>query len=679
MNQESEKLLAGLNDAQRAAATTFEGPVLVLAGAGTGKTRVVTVRIACMISEGIPPEHILGMTFTNKAAAEMRERLGAMIGSGAAGKVTLGTFHSFCMKILRKEISVLGYMPGFSIADEADSQGIIKQAIGIAGGGFEELDVATAASFISRWKNERLFPEDALEISAGTARYRLAEIYNEYQRLLKLQNLVDFDDLLLLVWKIFKEHPGILKNYQEQYPYLLVDEYQDTNAVQFELVASLAAPHNNLCVVGDDDQSIYGWRGADVGNILEFPDRFPNAKCIKLEQNYRSTNSILKAANAVISTKKQQDFGKRLWSQLGDGEPIRIAVLDDGEAEAQFIADSIQEMKYDDPALRWSDFALLYRSNHLSRVFETCFRRCSIPVRIVGGQEFFKRREIKDAIAYLTMCVNPGNDQALLRLLTSPPRGLGDKAVEALKSLRAGLHKPMSMLLGDEEFLHRMTPQARKSASALAETFAKWRQEFSSPGDLAPRIELFLRETGYIDGLQKIYKDAGDVVKRRDNIDEFISAAAEFQSRQVDKPAKLEDFLASFALLEDNTSDEDKADNDAVILSTVHASKGLEFPNVFLIGMENGCFPHERSKVEGTVDEELRLFYVAITRARKRLTISRSRSRMNRGRREVRRQSDFLRLLPPDLVQEGGADDFIRPPSQEELLKQLAGIMDMLK
>ncbi len=679
MNQESEKLLAGLNDAQRAAATTFEGPVLVLAGAGTGKTRVVTVRIACMISEGIPPEHILGMTFTNKAAAEMRERLGAMIGSGAAGKVTLGTFHSFCMKILRKEISVLGYMPGFSIADEADSQGIIKQAIGIAGGGFEELDVATAASFISRWKNERLFPEDALEISAGTARYRLAEIYNEYQRLLKLQNLVDFDDLLLLVWKIFKDHPGILKNYQEQYPYLLVDEYQDTNAVQFELVASLAAPHNNLCVVGDDDQSIYGWRGADVGNILEFPDRFRNAKCIKLEQNYRSTNSILKAANAVISTKKQQDFGKRLWSQLGDGEPIRIAVLDDGEAEAQFIADSIQEMKYDDPALRWSDFALLYRSNHLSRVFETCFRRCSIPVRIVGGQEFFKRREIKDAIAYLTMCVNPGNDQALLRLLTSPPRGLGDKAVEALKSLRAGLHKPMSMLLGDEEFLHRMTPQARKSASALAETFAKWRQEFSSPGDLAPRIELFLRETGYIDGLQKIYKDAGDVVKRRDNIDEFISAAAEFQSRQVDKPAKLEDFLASFALLEDNTSDEDKADNDAVILSTVHASKGLEFPNVFLIGMENGCFPHERSKVEGTVDEELRLFYVAITRARKRLTISRSRSRMNRGRREVRRQSDFLRLLPPDLVQEGGADDFIRPPSQEELLKQLAGIMDMLK
>jgi superfamily I DNA/RNA helicase len=297
----------------------------------------------------------------------------------------------------------------------------------------------------------------------------------------------------------------------------------------------------------------------------------------------------------------------------------------------------------------------------------------------VGGQEFFKRREIKDAIAYLTMCVNPGNDQALLRLLTSPPRGLGDKAVEVLKSLRAGLHKPMSMLLGDEEFLHRMTPQARKSASALAETFAKWRQEFSSPGDLAPRLELFLRETGYIDGLQKIYKDAGDVVKRRDNIDEFISAAAEFQSRQVDKPAKLEDFLASFALLEDNTSDEDKADNDAVILSTVHASKGLEFPNVFLIGMENGCFPHERSKVEGTVDEELRLFYVAITRARKRLTISRSRSRMNRGRREVRRQSDFLRLLPPDLVQEGGADDFIRPPSQEELLKQLAGIMDMLK
>ena len=678
MNPVSEKFLSGLNEAQRTAATTFEGPVLVLAGAGTGKTRVVTVRIACMISEGIPPEHILGMTFTNKAAAEMRERLAAMIGIEAAAKVTLGTFHSFCMRILRKEIGVLGYMPGFSIADEADSQGIIKQALGIAGGGFEELDVNTAASFISRWKNERLFPEDALETAVGTARYKLAEIYDEYQKLLKLQNLVDFDDLLLLVWKIFKDHPGILQKYQNQYPYLLVDEYQDTNAVQFELVASLAAPHNNLCVVGDDDQSIYGWRGADVGNILEFPDRFPNAKCIKLEQNYRSTNSILKAANAVISNKKQQDFGKRLWSQLGDGEPIRIAVLDDGEAEAQFIADSIQEMKYDDPQLRWSDFALLYRSNHLSRVFETCFRRCNIPVRIVGGQEFFKRREIKDAIAYLTMCVNPGNDQALLRLLASPPRGLGDKAVETLKSLRAGFHKPMSILLGDEEFLHRMTPQAKKSALALSETFVKWRQEFTRPGDLALRIEAFLRETGYIDGLQKIYKDSEDVIKRRDNIDEFISAAAEFQNRQTDTPATLEDFLTSFALLEDNSSKEEENGN-AVILSTVHASKGLEFPNVFLIGMENGCFPHERSKVEGTVDEELRLFYVAITRARKRLTISRARSRMNRGRKEVRRQSDFLRLLPGEQIVEGGADDFIRPPSQEELLKQLAGIMDMLR
>lgn len=678
MNQNSEKLLAGLNEAQRSAASAFEGPLLVLAGAGTGKTKVVTVRIACMISEGIPPEHILGMTFTNKAAAEMRERLAAMIGREAAGKVTLGTFHSFCMRVLRREIGVLGYMPGFSIADEADSQGIIKQAIGIAGGGFEETDVNTAANFISRWKNERLFPDDALEISSGTARYRIAEIYAEYQRLLKLQNLVDFDDLLLLVWKIFKEHPGILENYRKQYPYLLVDEYQDTNAVQFELVAALAAPRNNLCVVGDDDQSIYGWRGADVGNILEFPDRFPNARCIKLEQNYRSTNNILKAANAVIGNKKQQSFGKRLWSQLGDGDEIRMAILDDGEGEAQFIADSIQEMRYENPSLRWSDFALLYRSNHLSRVFETCFRKCNIPVKIVGGQEFFKRREVKDAVAYLTVCVNPGNDQALLRLLASPPRGLGDKAVETLKSLRAGFNRPMSVLLGEDEFLHRMSPAARKSAAALAEVFRKWQKIFREPGNLSGRINDFLREAGYIDGLQKIYKDAEDVVKRRDNVDEFVSAAAEYEQRNGEGAATLEDFLTGFALLEDNST-KDNEEGDAVILTTVHASKGLEFPNVFLVGMENGSFPHERAKLEGTVDEELRLFYVAITRAREHLTISRARSRLNRGRKEVRRQSDFLRLLPSDLVREGGADDFIKPPSQEELLKQLANIMDLLK
>ena len=309
MGLNSEELLAGLNDAQRAAATTFDGPLLVLAGAGTGKTRVVTVRIACMIAGGIDPGHILGMTFTNKAAGEMRERLSGMIGAEAAGRVTLGTFHSFCMRVLRREIGLLGYMPGFSIADEADSLGIVKQALGIVGCGFEEVDCAAAMGFISGCKNRRLFPEDAAAESGG-ARERMAEVYGEYQRLLKLQNLVDFDDLLLLTWKIFSDHPEVLERYRARFTHLLVDEYQDTNAVQFELVSALAAPGNNLCVVGDDDQSIYGWRGADVGNILDFPSRFPGTRCIKLEQNYRSTNNILRAANAVIGAKRDRNFGK---------------------------------------------------------------------------------------------------------------------------------------------------------------------------------------------------------------------------------------------------------------------------------------------------------------------------------------------------------------------------------
>ena len=674
-----QEILSQLNPEQAAAASTLEGPVLVLAGAGTGKTRVVTVRIACMIAGGIAPEHILGMTFTNKAANEMRERLAGMIGAEPSGRVTLGTFHSFCMRVLRREIGLLGYMPGFSIADEADSMGIVKQALGIAGCGFEDVDCAAAAGFISGCKNRRLFPEDAEGSGIGAVRERMAAVYAEYQRLLKLQNLVDFDDLLLLTWKIFHDHPEVLERYRQRYTHLLVDEYQDTNAVQFELVSALAAPRNNLCVVGDDDQSIYGWRGADVGNILDFPDRFPGTRCIKLEQNYRSTNNILRAANAVIGSKRARNFGKTLWSALGDGEEIRVAVLDDGDAEAEFIAGSIREMRYDNPGLRWSDFALLYRSNHLSRVFETVFRRLDIPVRIVGGQEFFKRREIRDAAAYLTLCVNPGNDQALLRVLASPPRGLGEKAVEVLKSLRAGFHKPMSLLLGDEEFLGRMSGQAARSAAALAEIFSRWRREFSTPGNLAGRIDLFLREVGYIDGLQRIYKDTEDVVKRRDNIGEFISAASEFESRQGETPATLEDFLSSFALLEDNAGEGEKHEGDAVILSTVHAAKGLEFPIVFLTGMENGGFPHERARAEGSLDEELRLFYVAITRARERLTITRARSRLNRGRREVRRQSDFLRLLPAEVVHEGGADDFIRPPDPEELSRQLADIINMLR
>ena len=640
----SQEILSQLNNEQRTAAGQHTGPVLVLAGAGTGKTRVITFRIASMLAAGIAPESILGLTFTNKAAREMRERLAQLVDESAAKRVTLGTFHSFCIRILRKHIAKLGFQTGFTIADESDQQGIFKQALGECGCAYDGFPAGKAYTMIGSWKNRLFTPEKALKSAENSFEATVAHIYEKYRDLLEMQNLIDFDDMLLLAWRIFDEHPDVLKEYQSRYEYLLVDEYQDTNGAQFELVRMIAGKACNLCVVGDDDQSIYSWRGADVGNILDFPKLFPGTLTVKLEQNYRSTSAILEAANTVIGTGVNR-HEKRLWSALGAGTKPKITLLERDDLEAEFAANLIRSRKSERPELRWKDFAVLYRSNQLSRQIEQALMTAGIPFRLVGGQQFFQRREIKDAVAYLKLLENPRDDQSVLRILAAPPRGIGPKAVKELKRRRAEEHIPMMYSLKNADFVKTLTSKGSAELNEMLKAFAEAAESFKTPGNLAGKILRFLQNAGYYGGLQKIYRDHEDSVKRRDNVDEFINAVAQFEKKH-GSDVTLSDYLESYSLMEENDRvQEDSPDADAVTLSSIHAAKGLEYPVVIQIAMERNIFPHERALEENGYEEELRLFYVAVTRAKEELYLTRCRSRMVRGVVRPALPSVFLELL----------------------------------
>ena len=675
-----EEILAGLNPEQRRAASTIEGPVLVLAGAGTGKTRVITYRIAYMLATGIAPEHILGMTFTNKAAAEMKERLAELCGAEAAKKVTLGTFHAFAGRLLRREIGVFGFLPNFTIADDNDQKSLIKQAAAACGFTRDDAPIPQAANYISRCKNAMLSPEEAMAAPENPGDEVYAQIYSKYQNQLLLQNMLDFDDLLFYTHRLLRDYPEVRERCQERYRYLLVDEYQDTNLVQFEMVKLLAGERENLCVVGDDDQSIYGWRGADAGNILKFTEYFPRARQqeIKLEQNYRSTNNILKAANAAIAggyARKE----KNLWSNFGDGELITVAQCDNAESEAEFIASYIHQFFDEHREYKYSDCAILYRSNYLSRQLEQTFRSRDIPYQLVGGQEFYQRSEVKDAVSYLRIAANPREDQSLLRILGNPPRGLGNKAVETLKNIRQNGGKSMLETLGTEEFQKSCSAKAKVAAQALFDTVIKYRNLFTVPGELAAKTRAYLQETGFLDGLQKVYKDIADATKRRENVDEFINAIAQFENKQPEPPT-LQDFLEKFALLEENDRTDDRSDNgDGVVLSTIHASKGLEFPLVFLVAMERKIFPNERALEEDSLDEELRLFYVALTRAKRHLVISHAKERFRYGKVERSVPSDFLYRLPEELTDCGEDYEYIQKLGVDDINAEFAKIFEMLK
>ncbi len=672
---DSEKIIAGLNPEQAEAVKTLNGPVLVLAGAGTGKTRVITCRIAYMLSKGIMPENILGLTFTNKAAAEMRERLASMVDPDQAKKVTLGTFHSFCIRLLRRKITKLGYLPSFTIADESDQQGIFKQACGALGFSSNNFPIGGAFSRISNWKNHLVDPLQAQRESVSDFDTKTARIYEHYQELLEQQNMVDFDDMLLLVYQLFRDFPEILKEYQERYRYLLVDEYQDTNTAQFVIIKLIAGDKPNLCVVGDDDQSIYSWRGAEVSNILDFPKIFEGTKTIKLEQNYRSCSMILDAANAVLDSGDSRRHRKRLWSALGEGKKPQVLALEDSEGEADFVSSAIFKIKNDNPELRYQDFAVLYRSNALSRAYELNFRRTGIPYRVVGGQQFFARREIKDAIAYLMLAINPRADQSLLRVIGTPPRGFGETALAALKKERTCAQESMLELLGNEAFLKKISNAAAKGARTFYESVKKAGVLLAQPDcQLSAVISTYLHDVGYLDGLQKIYKDAKDVEKRLENLDEFLNDAGEFQARN--PGSTINDYLEKLRLDESNAEDRDD-EHDAVTLSSIHASKGLEYGIVFLGGMEHDIFPHYRALEENSLDEELRLFYVAITRAKRELYISRAKRRMVRGTFQSSRPSPFLERLG-DSADRTEPEEIIKPMDADQAAEMFAKAYEQL-
>lgn len=675
----SEQILDGLNPEQRKAASTIEGPLLVLAGAGTGKTRVITARIAYMISQGIPPENILGVTFTNKAASEMRERMERMIGAEQARKVTLGTFHSICGRILRKDINKAGHFDSnFSIADTSDQTSIIRQAAAEFGYAKEEMPTAVVQSYIGRCKNNMIFPAAALSADNTPEEQRFAEIYERYQQLLELQNTVDFDDMLLLTVRIFEEHPEVLQAWRSKYRYLLVDEYQDTNISQFRFLQLLAGDKPNLCVVGDDDQSIYAWRGADISNILDFPEIFPGTVRIKLEQNYRSTNNILRSANAVIAGNSKR-YDKQLWSANGDGDKLKVVSLPSGDEEAVFVADAVNEFLRNNPEYSYKDCAILYRSNYLSRAFEQEFRRRGISPTIIGGQEFFERKEVKDAAAYLKLVMNPRDDQSLLRIISVPPRGIGDKAILKLRSTREETKIPMTELLVTDSFLSKLSGPAGKSAGNLGEIIQKYREGFKEPGQLFQKAQAYLDDTGFLSGFQRLYKDIKEARDRKENVFEFLNCIAQYEERckAAGEDATLERFMENYSLMDDQDRTAE-AEGDGPILTTVHASKGLEFPCVFLVGMEQGLFPHERSLSEGNEEEERRLFYVAITRAKRTLVLTLTKQRFRYGQNEPRYPSPFLEAIPDELADKPAPDEFFprlslddRKAAFAEILRQL--------
>ncbi len=645
--------LSSLNPQQRQAAETINGPVLILAGAGTGKTRVITYRIAHMIARGINPGNILAVTFTNKAAREMLERVRELAPrrKNADGdkeeKPTIATFHSLCVRILRRHIELLGYKRNFVIYSESDQVGAMKKvlsAISVKGG--EKPEPRLVLSILSKYKNG-----GAKALASSNEVAFVQHIEKRYQQALHACNAVDFDDLILLALRLFKEHPDALEACRAKYRYVMVDEYQDTNGAQFELVHSLTKEHRNLCVVGDDDQSIYGWRGAEIANLLDLERHFPEVKIVKLEQNYRSTNTILNAANAVIKNNARRR-GKQLWSDKGNGEKVVLHAFMNDEEEAGTV---VEEIEYKRIAQRipWKDQAILFRTNIQSRPIEMALRKAQVRYHLIGGQSYFDRREVKDVLSYLKLFLNPNDEISLLRIANVPSRGLTDTTMERLlaasQERKCSVYAVMTNPVVQSGFLSRI----RESIETFVELLGRCRQPLVVDPDLSLEdwADNFFTEIGYYDDLRRNEKDPEVADNRIQNVKAML---ADLDEAAPGKPAleRIETFLDDLTL-DSERAEEKERTGDAVTLITMHSCKGLEYPHVYIVGLEDGLLPHSRSKVEGTIDEERRLFYVGITRAMKTLMISHCETRRKFGDVIACHPSPFLKELPQDLIEHG--------------------------
>ena len=657
--------LSRLNPEQQQAVKRIDGPLLVLAGAGTGKTTVITHRIGWMLKCGVQPENIIALTFTNKAAAEMKNRVKALLPGVKQQNLFVGTFHAFGNRILRKHISSIGYTGKFGIADEGDQLGLIKQVMDHHGFSRSELKPDYFKNSIHRAKNYLRSVDNTDRAFSGDNAQLLATVYGDYQRRLQSMNLVDFDDLIFLPVKLWQENPDILEMYRNQYRYILVDEYQDTNFAQAELIRLLAGEKKNVCVVGDDDQSIYGWRGAEIANILNFPSVFKDSQVVKLEQNYRSTDVILSAANQVIGNNACR-HGKSLWSADEKGELIKIFEVHNEPQEAKLVTDLIQHFKYE-KHMDYEETAILFRSNFQTRIFEQTLRAHQIPYRLIGAKAFYERKEVKDALAYLKIVHNRYDDLSLLRILNVPPRGIGDSTINKLKLYKESTGKCFMDILKKDEFLQTLSGAAANQVRAFSIAVENAWEAFSGQNTLAETIQTYLNNVGYLSEFGQIYKKHEERVSRMENIQEFINSATLLRER-LSRDLTLQDFLEINTLMDDQdrTTDQTRGKN-GVILLTVHSAKGMEFTNVIIVGMEQGLFPHERSIKDRALEEERRLFYVALTRAKKNVVLTRTKIRTKYNTKTARTQSAFLAELPPECVTTGSAEELLKPAAAEHV------------
>ena len=634
------KYLENLNDKQREAAMYTEGALLILAGAGSGKTSTMTRRIAYLVDEkGVSPYNILAVTFTNKAAREMEERVEEILGSNS--RMWIMTFHAACLRMLRMDGDRLGYTNSFAVYDPVDQKLIVKNLLKEYEIDEKKFTPNSILSNISKAKEQEIGPREFEENAGDFRDETVAKVYRGYERILSRNNAMDFDDLILNAVRLLKENPDVLEKYQERFRYIMVDEYQDTNQLQYKLISLLAKKYGNICVVGDDDQCIYQWRGADIRNILNFEKEFPKAKVVKLEQNYRSTANILEAAHSVISNNKQRKR-KKLWTDASQGEKIQYHRLESDYREAGYIAQEIGYMVQQGENYR--DFAILYRTNAQSRNFEDSLAQRRIPYRVIGGLRYYDRMEIKDMIAYMRLVANPMDDIAFDRVVNSPKRGIGKATMDKIKSVANYCEKSIFQYVESEAIADTLSGKASRGMNEFLEIIREYSEEKENLR-VSDIYEGLLIKSGYLKALED--QRTAEADGRIENLMEFKSVIYEFENR--DSKLELDEFLEKLALLSDVDNHDSEA--NAVTLMTMHSAKGLEFPYVFMPGMEDGLFPSWRSRDSiSQMEEERRLCYVGMTRAKRRLWMTSAESRLLYGKVNATRESEFMREINPKLL-----------------------------
>ncbi len=634
------KYLENLNDKQREAAMYTEGALLILAGAGSGKTSTMTRRIAYLVDEkGVSPYNILAVTFTNKAAREMEERVEEILGSNS--RMWIMTFHAACLRMLRMDGDRLGYTNSFAVYDPVDQKSIVKNLLKEHEIDEKKFTPNSILSNISKAKEQEIGPREFEENAGDFRDETVAKVYRGYERILSRNNAMDFDDLILNAVRLLKENPDVLEKYQERFRYIMVDEYQDTNQLQYKLISLLAKKYGNICVVGDDDQCIYQWRGADIRNILNFEKEFPKAKVVKLEQNYRSTANILEAAHSVISNNKQRKR-KKLWTDASQGEKIQYHRLESDYREAGYIAQEIGYMVQQGENYR--DFAILYRTNAQSRNFEDSLAQRRIPYRVIGGLRYYDRMEIKDMIAYMRLVANPMDDIAFDRVVNSPKRGIGKATMDKIKSVANYCEKSIFQYVESEAIADTLSGKASRGMNEFLEIIREYSEEKENLR-VSDIYEGLLIKSGYLKALED--QRTAEADGRIENLMEFKSVIYEFENR--DSKLELDEFLEKLALLSDVDNHDSEA--NAVTLMTMHSAKGLEFPYVFMPGMEDGLFPSWRSRDSiSQMEEERRLCYVGMTRAKRRLWMTSAESRLLYGKVNATRESEFMREINPKLL-----------------------------